>query len=52
MNEKPRLQTVEELEMRQDDVLRQLDELNSQLERVLREVAPSSAGGSSTQPSV
>lgn len=42
MSEKPHLNTAEELELRQDDVLRQLDELNSQLERVLLDAAPGS----------
>ena len=40
VHDKPHLHTPAELELRQDDVLRQLEELNSRLERVLIDVAP------------
>ncbi len=40
VHDKPHLHTPAELELRQDDVLRQLEELNSRLERVLIDVTP------------
>ncbi len=52
MPDKPHLQTPEDLELRQDDVLRQLDELNTQLERVLIDAAPSTLQANVPQASI
>jgi len=40
MSDKPLQQTSDDLEVRQDEVLRQLDELNIRLERALIDAAP------------
>ncbi len=52
MSEKQHLHTAEELELRQDDVLQQLDELNSKLERVLLDAAPSANRANVTEASL
>jgi len=40
MNENRQLQLLDELECQQDDVLRQLDELNQRIERVINQHVP------------
>ena len=52
MSDKPLHQTSDDLEVRQDEVLRQLDELNIRLERALIDAAPHSLQISAPRSSV